>query len=60
MCNLVACNLWGCKFIVVLDNENIQKTLDVDLDVVLGSKVQPTCLFFEKILIVYFKNPNQH
>jgi hypothetical protein len=26
MCNLVACNLWGCKFMVVLDNENIQKT----------------------------------
>jgi hypothetical protein len=32
--------------------------LNVDLDVVLGSKVQPTFHFFEKILIVYFKNQN--
>jgi hypothetical protein len=35
-----------------------KKHLDVDLDVVLGSKVQPTCHFFEKILIVYLKNQN--
>jgi hypothetical protein len=60
MCNLVhetcgVVDLWLFWIMKVF-----KRHLDVDLDVALGSKVQPTCHFFEKILIVYFLNQNQH
>jgi hypothetical protein len=38
--------------------KTFKRHLDVDLNVVLGSKVQPSFHFFEKILIVYFLNQN--